>query len=74
MLCLVGSVVLVGVGVFIGWNVEQPELARKLQDKVLKLVKGDYSPFRIKQPDSELEFHSVSGFSPRSKPLHQNYH
>lgn len=41
MLCLVGSVVLVGVGVFIGWNVEQPELARKLQDKVVAMVKGE---------------------------------
>lgn len=40
MLCLVGSVVLVGVGVVIGWNVEQPELARKLQDKVVALIKG----------------------------------
>jgi len=40
MFCLVGSVVLVGVGVFIGWNVEQPQLARKLQDKVVALIKG----------------------------------
>lgn len=40
MLCLVGSVVLVGVGVVIGWNVEQPELARKLQDKVVQRIKG----------------------------------
>lgn len=39
MLCLVGSVVLVGVGVFIGWNVEQPELVRKIQDKVVALIK-----------------------------------
>lgn len=29
-----------GVGVVIGWNVEQPELARKLQDKVVALIKG----------------------------------
>lgn len=39
MLCLVGSVVLVGVGVFIGWNVEQPVWAMKVQDKVVSLIK-----------------------------------
>ncbi|WPL17851.1 hypothetical protein Thiowin_02893 [Thiorhodovibrio winogradskyi] len=28
----------VAAGAFIGWNVPQPEAARKLQDQVLKLL------------------------------------
>lgn len=39
MLCLVGSVVLVGVGVVIGWNVEQPVWAMKAQNAVVRLLK-----------------------------------
>ena len=38
MLYLLGSVVLVCAGLFIGWNVQQPRWACRLQDKVGALI------------------------------------
>lgn len=39
MVCILGSLLLIGVGVVIGWNVQPPAWAIKLQAIVQTLVK-----------------------------------